>query len=132
MVTRKREVEARIKAEKLAKKEEKLQKKKNFGNRGVADCEEEAYELDEEQVEMMKEIKMHDPTIRAMGIDTLLYTHKHPMSFADEFEGLNDEWNTFEFEQKKAFRYYLHVLIDKPILGSPGSDEEGEEESKRQ
>ena len=52
MISRKREVEARIKAEKQAKKEQKSSKKKSYNHRGVGAEEEEAFD-DEESLEIM-------------------------------------------------------------------------------
>jgi serine/threonine protein kinase len=130
MMTRKREVEARIKAEKQAKKEERAANKKKTYSRGVGDDEEEAFELDEDQVELMKELKTHDQRIRNLGIDTLLYTKKHPMQLEEEFSALSEEWPVFEFDQKKPFRYNMHIQIDRPAVNTEVASDD--EESKGQ
>lgn len=130
MNTRKREVEARIKAEKQAKKEQKASKKKSYNHRGVGEDEEEAFD-DEDSLAIMAQIKTHDQRIRNLGINTLLFTAKHPLQMEEEFENLTADWPMFEFDKKKPFRYNLHVVIDRPKV-EYASDDEGEEESKGQ
>ena len=48
MITRKREVESRIRAEKQAKKEQKAASKKKSYHRGVGDDEEEVFDSEED------------------------------------------------------------------------------------
>jgi hypothetical protein len=124
MITRKREVEARIKAEKQAKKEQKAGARKEY-TRGIEDDETGAFE-DEESLELMKEIRLYDSRVQQFGVSTLLFTDKHPLALQEEFEALQEEWGVFQFEKKKDFKYDVFVTIDRPAV----NQDEDEEESK--
>ena len=123
MMTRKREVEARIKAEKQAKKESKAGKKKEYHRGGEEGDPNENYQ-DDESLEIMATIKVHDPRVKMMGINTLLYTDKHPLVFEDELDTLAGEWPSLEFEKKKHFKYDLKVTVTRPAAGEDNGEEE--------
>jgi hypothetical protein len=74
----------------------------------------------------MNEIRFYDSRIKNLGIDTLLFTEKHPLALEEDLDALTEEWPTFEFEKKKPFKYEVFVTIERPAA----SGEEQEEESK--
>jgi len=122
MQTRKREVEARIKAEKQAKREQRAAGKKEY-HRGVDEDEEGAFE-DEDSLAVMRDIRVHDSRIKNFGFSTLLFTDKHPLALEEEFDTIAEEWPTFQFEKKKNFKYDIFVIIDRPAVSEGDADEE--------